>query len=92
MLTHKAAALKYAMGKDNAPKIVAAGRGEIALKIIDKAKAFDIPLFQNDILADTLLKQDVGTEIDPQLFQAVAEVFIWLMQTEESVQLSNRSS
>ncbi|WP_300367061.1 EscU/YscU/HrcU family type III secretion system export apparatus switch protein [Hydrogenimonas sp.] len=90
MLTPKAAALKYAMHKDNAPKIVATGRGEVALKIIEKAKAFDIPLFQNEALADALLKQEPGTEIDPLLFQAVAEVFVWLMKAEESVQLSSK--
>ena len=88
MLTPKAAALKYAAHKDNAPKVVAAGRGEIALKIIEKAKAYDVPLFQNATLADALLSQEVGSEIDPQLFAAVAEVFVWLIKAEESVQLS----
>ncbi|WP_201352387.1 EscU/YscU/HrcU family type III secretion system export apparatus switch protein [Hydrogenimonas urashimensis] len=88
MLTPKAAALKYTMEKDNAPKLLAAGRGEIALKIIEKAKTFDVPLFQNEVLADALLKQNLGTEIDPRLFQAVAEVFVWLMRAEASVQMS----
>ena len=88
MLTPKAAALKYAMHRDNAPKVVAAGRGETALKIIERAKAFDVPLFQNEALADALLRQEIGSDIDPGLFQAVAEVFVWLMKTEEKVQLS----
>ena len=92
MLTPKAAALKYTMQRDNAPKVVASGRGDIALKIIEKAKAFDVPLFQNEALADALLQQDIGLDIDPRLFQAVAEVFVWLMEAEESVQLSHRSS
>ena len=88
MLTPKAAALQYDAAKQNAPKIIASGRGEIALKIIEKAKAFDVPIFQNPTLADALLKQEVGGEIDPQLFQAVAEVFVWLMRTEEKAQVS----
>ena len=88
MLTPKAAALRYDANKENAPKVVASGKGEIALKIIEKAKAFDVPLFQNPTLAEALLSQEVGTEIDPQLFQAVAEVFVWLMKAEESVQMS----
>jgi flagellar biosynthesis protein len=88
VLTPKAAALKYAMHEDSAPKIVASGKGELALKIIEKAKAYDIPLFQNAALADALLKQDVGDTIDPQLFQAVAEVFVWLMKPEEEAQVS----
>ncbi|WP_353661764.1 EscU/YscU/HrcU family type III secretion system export apparatus switch protein [Hydrogenimonas sp. SS33] len=88
MLTPKAAALRYDANKEKAPKVVASGKGEIALKIIEKAKAFDVPLFQNPTLADALLSQEVGTEIDPRLFQAVAEVFVWLMRAEESVQMS----
>ncbi len=92
MLNPKAAALKYTAQRDGAPRVVASGRGKIALKIIEKAKAYDVPLFRNETLADALLRQEVGSEIDPQLFQAVAEVFVWLMRTEEEIQLSNRSS
>ena len=90
MLNPKAAALKYTAKRDGAPRVVASGRGEIALKIIEKAKAYDVPLFRNETLADALLRQEVGSEIDPQLFQAVAEVFVWLMRTEEEIQLSGR--
>jgi len=89
MLTPKAAALKYNSINDNAPKVIASGQGEIALKIIEKAKKFDIPLFQNEILAEALSKQKIDTEIDPQLFKAVAEVFVWLMKTEENIELSS---
>ncbi len=83
----KAAALRYGEN-DSAPKIVASGRGDIAVKIIERAKAFDVPLFQNEALAEALLRQEVGSEIDPQLFQAVAEVFVWLLKAEGSVELS----
>ncbi len=83
----KAAALRYGEN-DSAPKIVASGRGDIAVKIIERAKAFDVPLFQNEALAEALLRQEVGREIDPQLFQAVAEVFVWLLKAEGSVELS----
>ncbi len=88
VLTPKAAALKYNAQKQSAPKVIASGRGEIALKIIEKAKAFDIPLFQNETLAEMLLSHDIGEEIDTALFQAVAEVFVWLMKSEERAELS----
>lgn len=88
MLRPKAAALRYDPKKDGAPKVVASGRGEVALKIIEKAKEFDIPLFQNEELADMLVKKGAGVEIDPALFQAVAEVFVWLMRSEESAEIS----
>ena len=85
----KAVALKYKAYEDNAPKIVAKGRGEIAEKIIQKAKEFDIPLFQNELLVDTLLKVE-SEEIPPKLYEAVAEVFVWLYNIEQNAQLSRR--
>ncbi|WP_457560624.1 EscU/YscU/HrcU family type III secretion system export apparatus switch protein [Caminibacter sp.] len=83
----KAVALKYKAYEDNAPKIVAKGKGEIAAKIIEKAKEFDIPLFQNELLVDTLLKVE-SEEIPPKLYEAVAEVFVWLYNIEKNAQLS----
>ncbi len=83
----KAVALKYKAYEDNAPKIVAKGKGEIAAKIIKKAKELEIPMFQNEILVDSLLKVE-NEEIPPKLYQAVAEVFVWLYNVEKSAQFS----
>jgi flagellar biosynthesis protein len=83
----KAAALKYKAYEDNAPKIIAKGRGEVALKIIEKAKEFDIPLFQNELLVDSLLKVQ-SEEIPPKLYESVAKVFAWLASLEQKAQLS----
>ena len=83
----KAAALKYKAYENLAPKIVAKGKGEIAKKIIQKAKKFDIPLFQNELLVDSLLKVN-NDEIPPELYQAVAEVFVWLYNLEQKAKLS----
>ena len=84
----KAAALKYKAYEDMAPKVVAKGRGELAERIIQKAKEFDVPLFQNEELADMLLNVEVGEEVPPKLYDAVVEVFIWLYKLEEKAELS----
>ncbi len=84
----KAVALKYKAYADLAPKVVAKGKGELAKKIIEKAKEFDIPLFQNEELADMLLNVEVGEEIPSKMYEAVVEVFIWLYKLEEKAQLS----
>jgi len=83
----KAVALKYKAYEDMAPKIIAKGKGEIAKKIIQKAKEFDIPLFQNEVLVDSLLKVQ-NEEIPPKLYSAVAEVFVWLYKLEDKVKFS----
>jgi flagellar biosynthesis protein len=84
----KAVALKYKAYEQNAPKIIAKGNGEIAQKIIQKAKEYDINIFQNEELTKTLMEVEVGEEIPPKLYKAVVEVFIWLHKTEKNAQLS----
>lgn len=81
-LKRKAAAIKYRQG-DSSPEVVATGRGVIADKIIEKAKEFDVPFFKNEALANSLLDIKVGDKIPPQLYKAVAEVFVWLLGSEK---------
>jgi flagellar biosynthesis protein len=81
-LKRKAAALKYQSGVDNSPKVVASGRGAIAESIINKAKEFEVPFFKNEALANSLLDINIGENIPPKLYKAVAEVFIWLLSSE----------
>jgi flagellar biosynthesis protein len=85
-----AVALKYDKDSSHAPKVVAKGKGEIATKILQKANEFDIPIFKNKALADSLLKLDLDEQIPPNLYKAIAEVFVWLMNSEQKAQLSKR--
>ena len=84
----KAVALKYQEDGKSAPKVVAKGKGAIADKIMEKAKEFDVPIFQNEALADSLLNLDLDEQIPPNLYKAVAEVFVWLMKSEKKAQKS----
>ena len=84
----KAVALKYKACEQNAPKIIAKGNGEIAQKIIQKAKEYDINIFQNEELTKTLMEVEVGEEIPPKMYKAVVDVFVWLYKLEEKAQLS----
>lgn len=84
MLTKKAAALKYEKESDRAPVVVAKGKGLIAENIIAKAEESGIPLFKNELLADSLLNIDLDSKIPPVLYKAVAEVFIWLTTNDSA--------
>jgi flagellar biosynthesis protein len=84
----KAVAMKYKVYEDHAPKVIAKGSGEIAKKIIEKAKEFDISIFKNPELTDMLMNVEIDEEIPAELYKAVVEVFIWLHKTEEKAQLS----
>ena len=93
MSEKRAVALKYdTENPTGAPKVVAKGKGTVAEKIMQKAEEFDIPLFQNAALADSLLKLDIDEQIPPSLYQAVAEVFVWLMKSEKKAQMSGRQA
>jgi len=74
----KAVALKYEKEKDGAPRIVAKGRGVIAQKIIEAARAHSVPLYEDKNLVQVLEALDLETEIPPELYRAVAEVLAFI--------------
>jgi flagellar biosynthesis protein len=73
-----AVALHY--DKSGAPRVVAKGRGVIGAKIIELAKAHDIPIEENEVLAGALSNVEIGDEIPEELYKAVAEVMIFVLR------------
>lgn len=74
----KAAALKYEMEIDNAPKIVAKGQGETANNIIKLARDNNIPIKKDEDLIELLSKIDIDKEIPEGMYKAVAEIFSFI--------------
>lgn len=72
-----AVAVAYEPG-DVAPKILAAGKGAVAERIIETAKASDVPFYQDNKLADTLAKLEIGSTIPPELYEVVAEILVFV--------------
>ncbi len=72
-----AVALQYNPGED-APTVIATGQGLIAEKIIDKATEVDVPIYEDDKLAKTLSKLELGDMIPPELYSVVAEVLVFV--------------
>lgn len=64
--------------KDSAPRILAAGKGALADRIIEKAKDSDVPLYEDGKLADTLSKLKIGDMIPPELYSVVAEILVFV--------------
>ena len=63
-----------------APVVVAKGKGAIGAKIVELAKAHDIPIEENEVLAGALSKVELGDEIPPDLYKAVAEVLVFVLR------------
>jgi flagellar biosynthesis protein len=76
--TRLAVALHY--DKTGAPRVVAKGKGTIGAKIIELAKAHDIPIEENEVLAGALSNVEIGEEIPTELYKAVAEVLIFVLR------------
>ena len=73
-----AVALHY--DRVGAPRVVAKGRGSIGAQIIEIARAHDVPIEQNEVLAGALSNVELGDEIPAELYKAVAEVLIFVLQ------------
>jgi flagellar biosynthesis protein len=73
-----AVALHY--DRTGAPRVIAKGKGPIGKKIIEIAKANDIPIEENEVLAGALSNVDIGDEIPTELYKAVAEVLIFVLK------------
>ncbi|HYI29500.1 MAG TPA: EscU/YscU/HrcU family type III secretion system export apparatus switch protein [Bradyrhizobium sp.] len=67
-----AVALHY--DKTGAPRVTAKGEGTIGAKIIEVARANNIPIEENEVLAGALANVEIGDEIPTELYKAVAEV------------------
>ena len=78
--THVAVAIQYERGEMNAPQIGAKGIDEAAERIRAFAKEFNIPITRNVPLAHALNALELGSEMPPELYNAMAEVLNWVYQ------------
>lgn len=79
----RAVALAY-QGDDDAPRVVAKGYGELAERIMAEADRHGIYVHDAPELVALLMQLDLDAEIPPGLYQAVAEVLVWVFELAES--------
>ena len=74
----KAAALKYEPAQDEAPRLLAKGKGLTAERIIELAKKHDIPIKEDADLIEALMQLDLEEMIPPELYKVVAEILAFV--------------
>lgn len=79
----KAVAMKYDPLTSSAPKLVAKGQGELAEKILEKAKENGVPIQEDQSLVEVLSKLDIDQEIPPELFSVVAEILSFVYRADQ---------
>lgn len=73
--THISVALKYEEGEESAPKVVAKGADNVALKIKEIAIDNKVPVVENKPLARMMYSQvELESEIPVEMYAAVAEI------------------
>ena len=78
-----AVALTYDMGKDEAPKVSATGRGLIANAIIELARQHNIEIREDPDLAGLLSKLDLDMPIPLEAYAAVAEIIAYVYKAND---------
>jgi flagellar biosynthesis protein len=84
-----AVALGYNPNAQDAPQVMAKGKGIVAQNIIDKAKENDVPIQEDPSLVEVLSQLEINERIPEELYQAVAEVFSFIYQLDKKAGKTN---
>ena len=87
--THYAVALRYKPDMQ-APEVVAKGKNNIAMKIIEQAKDANVPVWQEPWLARQLYQLELGDTVPPELFQAVADILAHVLDESKRAAFKNK--
>lgn len=78
-----ASALSYNAKEDEAPRIIATGRGSLAEKILEIAGQERIPIHQDKELAEILSFLETGSQIPIEAYGAVAKILSHIYKYKE---------
>lgn len=72
----KAVSLEY--DGETAPVITAMGDHDIAEKILEIARQFDVPIYQNSELVELLARLEIGDQIPQELYLVIAQIIAFV--------------
>ncbi|WP_350445926.1 EscU/YscU/HrcU family type III secretion system export apparatus switch protein [Anaeromonas frigoriresistens] len=78
-----AIALKYKTNKDNAPKIIAKGKGIVAANILETGQKEDIYVYKDEKLVNKLFSIELGSEIPSELYEAIAGILAFVYEIDK---------
>lgn len=85
--THIAIALRYNPEEgDKAPVVLAKGKGQVAERIVEIAREYGVPIVRKEEVARAMYPAvEVGEEIPPKFYRAVAEIIAFIMFRKKRV-------
>lgn len=66
-----------------APKVTAKGKGDLAERIVETARAHGVAVEENPALAEALSAIELDSEIPVELYEAVARVISYVLSTAQ---------
>ncbi len=78
--------------EDEAPKVIAKGRGDLADRIIKYAEEFGLPIKNDPDLACVLDKLEEGAYITVELYEVFAQIIAKIYELNRSLRLSNEKN
>ena len=85
-----AVALHYDEEKDNAPKVIASGKGALAERILEIAFQTGAKVRKDEDLAELLSALEIGSEIPLEAFSAVAEILAYVYRANQGRQTTEK--
>lgn len=81
-----AVAISYEPERPGAPKVVAAGVGEMARRILDLARQEQIHIHQDSTLTGLLARVPAGSAIPAHAYRLIAELLVFLYATDQRLE------
>ena len=78
----EAVAIRYDRDRENAPRVVAKGKGFVAEQLLMIARRHAVPVYQNQTVTQLLMAVELDREIPPELYQAVAIVLAYVYRMD----------
>ncbi|HZK53858.1 MAG TPA: flagellar biosynthesis protein FlhB [Desulfosporosinus sp.] len=89
--THFAVALRYDLKEQQTPYVVAKGQDQVALRMRELAREYDLVIMENKPLARALYAQvEIGQGIPADLYKAVAEVLAMVYRLKKRTSAGTR--
>jgi flagellar biosynthesis protein len=79
----KAVALRYSKGQEQAPTVIATGKGVVAESIIRKAHDSGVQIHEDPSLVEVLSKLDLDEQIPAELYRLVAEILTYVYSVDK---------
>jgi flagellar biosynthesis protein len=88
----RAVALRYQQSVDDAPTVVAKGRGHVADRILEAAAEAGVPVTEDPSLVEVLVKLDLNVAVPAEMYVAIAEIFAWAYRQDRSFKRPARAA